>query len=151
LSIIHSHPTRAPNKKFNGQYYLSGTVLLLWLVEADKAGGSALKVGLLLWHLKGIKKTTENLVVTRKVAWDRLRIGRSALARGLSRLEAANLITTIRGRGKAIRVTILSLRPTEAQPCAPQLCPLTATFLAPSDHVSAMCGVNSENAEDLNV
>jgi len=75
-------------------------------VEAEKAGGSALKVGLLLWHLKGIKKTTENLVVTRKLAWDRLKIGRSALARGLGRLEVANLITASRGRGKAIRVTI---------------------------------------------
>jgi len=77
------------------------------LVAADEAGGTAYKVGLLLWHLKGLKKTPENLAVTRKVAWDRLKIGRMALTRGLDRLEAAKLITTTRGRGKAIRVTIL--------------------------------------------
>jgi len=115
LSITPAHPTRVLYKKFDGQYYLSGTVPLLWMVAAEGAGGTAPKVGLLLWHLKGLRKTPENLVVTRKVAWDRLKIGRMALTRGLKRLESAKLITTTRGRGKAIRVTILPVSPTEPQ------------------------------------
>jgi len=93
---------------------MSGTIPLVWLVGAAKAGGSAETVGLLLWHLRGIKKTTAGLVVTRKVAWDRLKIGRMALTRGLDRLEAAGLITTARGQGMAIRVTILPACPAEA-------------------------------------
>lgn len=115
VSLTPTYPIRYPHKNPTGHYYLSGTVPMIWLVEAGKAGGSAQRVGLLLWHLKGIKKTKENLVVTRKVAWDRLRIGRSSLARGLGRLAAANLITTTRGRGRAIRVTILPASPKEPQ------------------------------------
>jgi len=132
VPLTFSHPTQFSRKKFTGHYYLSGAVPLPWLVEADRAGGSALKVGLLLWHLKGIKKTPENLAVTRKVAWDRLKIGRSALARGFDRLEDSGLITTTRGQGKAIRVTLLPINPPEA-------------------HISTIFGVNTENAEVFNV
>jgi hypothetical protein len=107
MSTIISHPAYSFWQRTCGDYYLSGTIPLPWLVLAHEGGGSALVVGLLLWHLKGIKKTAENLTVTRKVAWERMRINRCALARGLERLENANLITTRRGRGKAIRVTIL--------------------------------------------
>lgn len=115
MPITPTHLTKTLGKKFDGDYFLSGIIPLLWLVEAYKIGGSAERVGLLLWHLKGIKKTSKNLVVTRKVAWDRLKIGRGALTRGLDRLVAANLITTTRGRGKAIRVTILSASSTKPQ------------------------------------
>jgi hypothetical protein len=114
MPITPTRPTRDSHKIFVGQYYLSGVVLLLWLVAADEAGGTAANVGLLLWHLKGIQKTTEKLVVTRKVAWNRLKIERMALTRGLERLEKAGLITTYRGRGKAIRVTIVQIRPEES-------------------------------------
>lgn len=64
-------------------------------------------VGLYLWYLRGLRQTTQDLVITRKGADDKLGIDKDALYRGLGRLETAGLITTIRGRGKSRRVTII--------------------------------------------
>jgi len=68
-------------------------------------------VGLCLWHLKGMKKSPEDLIITRKRAMEILGIRKDALSRGLDRLETAGLITTTRSQGKAIRVTIITAVP----------------------------------------
>ncbi len=106
MSVTPSHPIRHVTHK-PGVLFLRGPVPILWLAAARKAGGTALAVGILLWHLGGMKDAPEELVVTRKRAEDVMGLGRDALSRGLKRLEDVNLITTARGRGKAIRVTIL--------------------------------------------
>ena len=113
MLVAPAHPTRSFSQKPIA-LFLKGPVPLPWLSMAQHAGGTALGVGVFLWHLKGMTGTTENLVVTRKRAKETMGLGRDALSRGLDRLEAAELITTTRGRGKAIRVTILPASPTES-------------------------------------
>ena len=104
--VVTSHPYRNYHKG-PGAPFIKGPVPLSWMRRAIAAAGTASDVGLYLWHLKGLRRTHEDLVVTRKGAWDKLGIGRFALARGLTRLETAGLIViTSRGVGKAIRVTI---------------------------------------------
>lgn len=101
-----AHPNRQYDKKPSAPFLL-GPVPLSWCKAAIEAGGSASAVGLCLWHLKGMKKSPEDLTVTRKRAKEILGIGKDALTRGLDRLETAGLITTTRSQGKAIRVTII--------------------------------------------
>ncbi len=101
--------------------FLKGPVPLSWLALANAAGGSALPVGLCLWYLKGMNGATGELGVTRKRAKDTFGIGERALSRGLVRLESAGLITTTRGKGKAIRVTIVTDGPTKPKPQEPPL------------------------------
>ncbi len=91
--------------------FLKGPVPLPWLVAAQNAGGTALAVGILLWHLRGFKDAPDVLVVTRKRAKDVMGLGRDALSRGLNRLEKEKLIAATRGQGQAIRVTILPVIP----------------------------------------
>ena len=106
MPVTSAHPTRSLARK-PVMLFLKGPVPLPWLVAAQNAGGTALSVGIFLWHLMGMTGSPEDLVVTRKRAKDVMGIGKDALSRGLDRLEAAKLITTTRGQGKAIRVTIL--------------------------------------------
>jgi hypothetical protein len=113
VPVAPAHPTRRFSQK-PVVLFLKGPVPLPWLAMAQHAGGTALCVGIFLWHLKGLTGTPENLVITRKRAKDTMGLGRDALSRGLDRLEVAKLIATTRGRGKAIRVTILPASPTES-------------------------------------
>lgn len=101
------HPNRNPGKK-PWPFYLKGPVPLHWLKVAIGGGWSASVVGIYLWHLRGLRKTSDGLIVTRRGAKDVLGIGSDSLKRGLTRLETAGLITCTRGRGKAIRVTIIN-------------------------------------------
>lgn len=93
-----------------------GPVPLSWFKAAIEAGGSALAVGLCLWYLKGMTKSLEDLIITRKRAKETLGIEKDGLSRGLDRLETAGLITTTRSRGKAIRVTIIMTVPDPSKP-----------------------------------
>lgn len=97
----------SPKRRF--AIYLGGNPPMHWLKGARLAGASALSVGLYLLHLRGMGKNSPELVVTRKGALKVLGINRSSLTTGLTRLERVGLITTARGRGKSIRVTLLGL------------------------------------------
>jgi hypothetical protein len=115
MPITPAHPTRNFSQKPT-RLFVKGPIPLQWLTTAQKSGGTALAVGILLWHLWGMKDAPGALVVTRKRAKDIMGLGRDALSRGLDRLENAGLVTTTRGRGQAIRVTIRSVSPAEAHP-----------------------------------
>ena len=116
--MISPHPNRNyPDKA--GTLFLKGPIPLSWLRAALEAGSAASAVGQYLWYLRGLRKTTENLVVTRKGAKEIMGISKDILYRGLSRLSEANLITTTRGQGKAIRVTILTVNPKKSQLTVP--------------------------------
>jgi len=110
LPVTPPHPNRNYHKQPSAPFLL-GPVPLSWCKAANEAGGSAMDVGLCLWHLKGMKKSPEDLIITRKRAMEILGIRKDALSRGLDRLETAGLITTTRSQGKAIRVTIITAVP----------------------------------------
>jgi hypothetical protein len=108
LQVTPAHPNRHYHK-MPGKSFLKGPVPLLWLTASLKAGGSAAAVGLYLWYLRGLRKTSEDLIVTRRGALAALGVKERTLRRGLGKLETAGLVSTTRGRGKAIRVTLLRL------------------------------------------
>jgi len=99
------HPNRHYHK-MPGKSFLKGPVPLSWLAAALGIGASSSAVGLYLWYLRGLRKTSSDLIVTRKGALAALGIKKDTLRRGLIKLETAALITTTRGRGKAIRVSL---------------------------------------------
>lgn len=118
--------------------FLRGPIPLLWLAVAYSVSSTALVVGLHLWYIRGLRKTSEDLVISQKLATKSLRIKKRALTRGLDKLETAGLINTSRGRGKAIRVTILQANPTirftevsEKDQSCPELSVLT--FMEPAE------------------
>jgi hypothetical protein len=114
--------------------YLGGNPPMSWLKVAGLAGSRALRVGLYLLHLRGMRKTSEDLLVTQKGALQVLGIHRSSLTRGIGKLESVGLITATRGRGKAIRVTLLKLEAAVSSPPAPSA---TAPAEAPQKFVLA--------------
>ena len=86
--------------------FLKGPISMAWIAAADAAG--ALMVGMCLWHLKGLNKTTTFKVSNVALApWG---INRERKARGLRKLAAADLIA-LEGRPNASPVvTILDGR-----------------------------------------
>jgi len=112
------HPNRNYHKPA-APLFISGIIPLSWINAAQSAGGSSLVVGLYLWHLRGLRKTKTALVVTRKGAMASLNIGRCSLQRGLDRLQEAQLISTNRKSGSALRVTILDVVDVETPTTSP--------------------------------
>jgi len=79
---------------------------LSWICAATTLSGNDIKVALLIWYLSGIHKTKKDLIVSSSQA-KKFNINASGLRRGLLGLEKIGLISTVRGAGKAPRVTIL--------------------------------------------
>jgi len=79
---------------------------LSWICTAANLSGNDVKVALLIWYLSGIHRTKKDLIVSSTQA-KKFHISVSGLRRGLLSLEEIGLISTVRGAGKAPRVTIL--------------------------------------------
>jgi DNA-binding transcriptional ArsR family regulator len=96
---------RVREKRFYSGPFVQGPIPLKWLQLAMKLGGACLSVGLILWYLRGLKKS-----ITFKVGLKELAdlIGRSwqTTQRALSAIEKANLITIERREGRKHRIII---------------------------------------------
>ena len=79
-----------------------------WLRKARELGGSALWVGLILWHLAGLRKTRTFAVSTAYTR--RWGVGSSTKSRALKVLAGARLIT-IENHGKHSPVVSLVVPP----------------------------------------
>lgn len=98
-------------------------VPLSWIIELCKLPPSAIRVGLLIYHKKGITDKSPYrdkygegvLTITRKFAKTAMNIPPRTLTEGLNKLVEAGLITASRGQGKAIRVSIVSVTTTTRQ------------------------------------
>lgn len=67
---------------------------------------SALHVGVMLWHFRGLRKSD-----TFAVSLEDLTCGvisRDTARRGLNHLEAAQLVSVVRRRGRKLKVIVLS-------------------------------------------
>lgn len=92
-----------------------------WVVELCKLPPSAIRVGLLIHHKKGLNDRNPYrdkygpgvLNITRKFANIAMQIPPRTLTEGLDRLEEAGLIAASRGRGRAIRVSIIDVKKKE--------------------------------------
>ena len=95
--------------------FLRGPIPLAWLQRAaNSRSSSPLKVGLVLYHLAGLKKSQQGIVITVKRCepWG---LQRKAVKCGLDELEKAGLVQVDRSIGSAPRVDILPLQAVEHQ------------------------------------
>jgi hypothetical protein len=93
----------------HGQRFLKGPVPWDWLTRAAQLGGSALHVGLALWHLAGMIKANE-IKLSGKVLME-LGVSRYSGYRGLATLEVAGLVSVERHTGRQPVVTIYANPP----------------------------------------
>jgi hypothetical protein len=96
---VASAPSRRKQKmrRKRGGLYLRGPIPLQWLEAAHRLKGCSLWVGIILWHIAGLKKSPTFLVSNMHMA--RWGVDRFTKSRALRRLEGAGLIT-IADRGK---------------------------------------------------
>jgi DNA-binding MarR family transcriptional regulator len=90
----------------NEGFFLKGPVPWTWLSQAARASGRALQVGIALWLQRGMRRSDRVTLPTARLT--ELGLDRYAVARALTRLEAAGLVTISRRRGRKAVVTILS-------------------------------------------
>jgi hypothetical protein len=86
--------------------FIKGPLPVVWLGEARKLGVSALWVGLGLWYLRGLKRSSS--VVVSNVMMRDWGVSGDAKSRALRALEAAGLITIERRGKRSPRVTIVA-------------------------------------------
>ena len=70
------------------------------------ASGDALAVGIVLWHLSGMEKSSEFSVSIRRLAKETGKSEKTA-RRGVRSLEEGGLVTVARPPGQRLRVTIV--------------------------------------------
>jgi hypothetical protein len=86
-------------------YFPKGPISLAWLAMAAKLPGKALHVGMLLWFLKGLRRSS---VVSLTSSWlNTFGVQRVSAYRALQALEGAGLVAVLRQRGKAPVVTLV--------------------------------------------
>jgi hypothetical protein len=95
----------APPRHRRGEWFLKGPIPLKWLAQASGLPGKALHVGVAIWFLAGMKKSS-----TVSLAAAVLRtfgVSRHSVYRALSALESAALVSVDRHRGRNPIVTLL--------------------------------------------
>ena len=88
--------------------FIAGPVDLAWLSQARKLGVTALWVGLILWFLRGLKRS-DNFLVS-NMTMRKWNVEPDAKTRALRKLEKAQLITVERRGKKSPAVTILPVQ-----------------------------------------
>jgi DNA-binding transcriptional ArsR family regulator len=86
--------------------FIAGPVDAAWVIHAAQLGVKALLLGMVLWHLKGLRKT--NSFIVSNLTTKEWGIGSDAKRRALRKLEKAGLIRVERQSKRSPRITILS-------------------------------------------
>lgn len=95
-ALIKSEPSRKDHRIY--ERFVRGPVPLDWICAAESLGGSALFVGMALWHYAGMNPT-----LTFRAGWKDLSLNRvsvSTVKRALVLLEKAGMIRVQRRSGK---------------------------------------------------
>jgi hypothetical protein len=95
-----------PLNKKPTDYFIKGPIPLNWFQEASRLNGNALKVGMLLWFLKGLTRSNKFKVQNKFIR--QTGISRRSYYAPLEKLEAASLIKTYTAPGKSYIVEIVS-------------------------------------------
>jgi hypothetical protein len=91
--------------------YFGGRIPLAWMERAAKLPGKAFHVGVLLWHLRRLQRSTA-LVVRLESRWyPRFGLHRNTVGRALALLAREGLIALDRGRGAPGEVTLVVPEP----------------------------------------
>jgi DNA-binding transcriptional ArsR family regulator len=99
-------------KRARVERFLRGPVPLSWLTSAAQLPGSALTVGVVLWHVAGLRGTHQHLPLSN----ERLKsfgVSRFSKDRALGALLSAGLVSIRRKRGRSPQVSLLTSRPTK--------------------------------------
>jgi hypothetical protein len=91
-------------------HFLKGPIPTHWLIKANRAGGSSLAVGNILWHLCGLRQGEQTILLT-TVECKKWGVSRESKRRALEALESAGLIAVERRGSKNPLVTILDGEP----------------------------------------
>src|SRR5262245_784509 len=90
-----------------GEKFLKGPVPWNWLVVAGRLKGSALQVGISLWHLSGLSRSRTVRFCLSRV--EEMGVGAQRARRGLHALKRARLVSISYVSGAASEVTLLSV------------------------------------------
>ncbi len=91
--------------------FIKGPIPLTWVQQAARLPGRTLHLGMILWYLAGVRRSTQG-AVSYTVA-EHFGLNRYTVYRGLARLEKAGLVVVSRVRGRRLGFTLL-----QASPCA---------------------------------
>lgn len=86
------------------QRFILGPISFDWMQKANALPGKAGAVGLALWFIKGVKRSSTFAATAEAEAL--AGCSRQAFARGLDALESRGLISIVRRPGARPRVTI---------------------------------------------
>jgi len=103
LRLGHQEPDRRPRRKVKG-WFILGPLSGEWFTQAAGLSGAAVRVGLALWYLKGLKKRWT--VKPTWATWRRFSLCPDTARSGLKVLEDAGLVTVVRPAGCTPVVTI---------------------------------------------
>lgn len=112
LPLIDAH---TPPKR---RFYLRGPIDWCWLNAAMHLPGSALKVGLVLWHYRALRKSTTVRTGTGDIARF-LGVSLDTARRGIDALEGAGLIQVECAPGRKCAITLPPF-PADEATSAPQ-------------------------------
>lgn len=94
---------KAPRRK-SGELFLKGPIPWWWIEKAARLPGQALSVGLVAWHLRGLRRSDTFRLAPSKVR--SLGLSPRVARRGLKALENAGLVAVDRHRGRSPDVTL---------------------------------------------
>jgi DNA-binding MarR family transcriptional regulator len=87
--------------------FLKGPIPIAWLNVAAKLPGKTLNVGIAIWWLAGMSKTTAFKLTGKSL--NQLGVSRDAASDGLKRLEECGLVLVKRSPGQRPTVQILPI------------------------------------------
>jgi len=93
-----------PSRYQAGEWFLKGPIPGAWLARAARLSFRALRAGLALWYLAGVRRT--HVVKPTRDTWQRFGLSPDAARRGLTALEEAGLVDVDRHPGRCPVVTI---------------------------------------------
>jgi hypothetical protein len=141
--------TRKTNKrpqKVKYKRFVRGPIPLGWISRVARLSDKSLHVGIAIWYLRYITES-KTVKLTPKTL-DIFNVSRWTARRNLLLMEEIGLVTVDSHTGRSPVVTII-----DTEDIGGGKIPHTASedTHTPYNCVSAMCGVNSENAEESNV
>ena len=87
--------------------FIRGPLPFEWISRAARLPGSALAVGMCLWHLAGLRGTHQRLALSTE-RLEPFGVSRHSKDRALRALLAAGLVTVERKRGRSPRVSLVT-------------------------------------------
>jgi hypothetical protein len=105
-------PPKKPKKPQISGNFLKGPIPIAWLMKACALPGKASQIGVVLWHLSGLRKN--DTVILANGLLEEFHISRKAKYRGLKALEGAGLIAVEEREDRNPSVTIITAEPEES-------------------------------------